>query len=242
MMRTKPEISIIIPAFNEEENLPILLENLEDHVRKFKLNVEYIIVDDSSRDGTLKVGKQLERKIKNLRIIRNKFQRGMGNGIRFGIQNARGKMAVTVMADNVDDFSILPEMRRKIMKEGYKLAIGSRYLSPEYSNNIPLKYKICTKVFRACSRIFLAIPIKDITNGYRAYDLEFARKLPLKRAGYEFSGEMTFKTWFNHGKICEIGAKHGKRLKGFSKFSFKKIIPKFSGIFFEALLMRLSGR
>ncbi len=242
MEKINPDISLIIPAYNEEENLVPLIDNLQNYIKRFKMNVEYLIVDDNSVDDTFKVGKQLENRIKNLRIIKNKFPRGMGNGIRYGIKNAKGKIGVTVMADNVDDFSILPEFRRKIIVEGYNLVIGSRYIKPDNIKNVPFTYKFCTKLFVLCCHIFLNIPLKDLTNGYRAYKLDFVRKLPLKRGGYEFSTELTFKTWFNGKKVCEVSSRHGKRLKGISKFTFRKTAPKFFDTFLEALIMRLFNK
>jgi len=236
-----PDISIIIPAHNEEQSLPELLSEVDKVIKKSKLKVEYIIVDDNSTDNTFKVAQQLGKKFP-VRPIKKGLPRGIGTGIRVGIANARAKVGIVVMADNVDPFQCIPTFYDRITKDGYKLAVCSRYKTKENSRNIPPIYQFWSKMYRRFSRLFLGIPLEDLTNAYRAFDIDFVRKLNLTSNGFEISAETTFKVWFASKKVCEVEGMHRKRKKGESTFSFRKFGFAYFRMFTRAVLRRILGR
>jgi hypothetical protein len=82
--------------------------------------------------------------------------------------------------------------------------------------------------------------LHDFTNAYRAFDLDFVRKLNLKSNGFEISAEITFKSWFASGKVCEVEGQQRKRLKGESSFSFKKFGFAYLKMFLRAVVYRFT--
>jgi dolichol-phosphate mannosyltransferase len=237
-----PELSIIIPALNEEGNIIQLIERLERVRKKNGLSMEYIVVDNGSEDGTVKEGRKLEKRFKNFRIIPKVLPRGMGVAIKCGIKEARGKIGVVVMADGVDALENIPLFRKEILREGCKLVIGSRYKTPSHSQNISSAYKFWSKVYRVFTRLFMGVPVADVTNAFRAFDLNFVRGLGIESNGFEISAEITYKTALRGGKIGEVEGKHGKRVRGKSSFNFRKVAPGYFRVFLKGIVARIIGK
>ena len=102
MTGADPVVSIIVPALNEEQNLPPLFQRLLDLTRKLDQPVEILLVDDASTDGTLRVAEEWARGHPEIRVHHKPLPHGLGRGIRAGIEQARGRIGVVVMADGVD--------------------------------------------------------------------------------------------------------------------------------------------
>jgi dolichol-phosphate mannosyltransferase len=241
-MASKPEISIIIPCLNEEQNIPVLIQKLDAVIKKYNLNTEILIIDDCSDDYTFREAFILEGKNSKVRALHKGLPRGIGNTIRHGIENARGKVGVVVMGDCVDPLSAIPDFRRKIVEEGYHLVLLSRYLNPEDSETIPFSYKFYHFGFRIFCKYLIGISLRDITYAFRGFDLDFIKRLDLESNGFEISPEVTIKTWLNSGKVCEIRGKQGRRLQGESKFFFSKVGFGYTRILLKGIVMKWMGK
>ncbi len=239
---THPDLSLIIPALNEEQNLRSLVEKLETMLDENHLTAEILIVDDCSDDYTFKEALQLEKECARVKALHKGLPRGIGGGIGYGIKHAQGMMGVVVMGDGVDPIETIPDFKRKILDEGHHLVLLSRYMAPEDSNTIPLAYKICHWGFRFCSRALLGIALKDMTYAYRAFDLSYVKNLNLESRGFEISPEITLKTFLFGGRICEIKGSQGRRIKGESKFTFTQSGPGYMRILLKAFIYRLTKK
>lgn len=238
----QPDLSLIIPALNEEQNLRSLVEKLETMLDKNNLSAEILIVDDCSDDYTFKEALEIEKQHGRVRALHKGLPRGIGGGIGYGIAHAQGRMGVVVMGDGVDPIETIPEFKKRILDEGNHLALLSRYMAPEDSHTIPLAYKICHSGFRFCSRLLIGIELKDMTYAYRAFDLSYVKNLNLESRGFEISPEITLKTHLYGGRICEIKGSQGRRIKGESKFTFTKSGPGYVRILLKAFLYRLTRK
>lgn len=238
----QPELSLIIPALNEEQNLRSLVEKLEVMLDENNLSAEILIVDDCSDDYTFKEALQLEKEHARVKALHKGLPRGIGGGIGYGIAHAEGKMGVVVMGDGVDPIETIPEFKKRILDEGNHLALLSRYMAPEDSHTIPLAYKICHRGFRFLSRLLLGITLKDMTYAYRAFDLNYVKSLNLESKGFEISPEVTLKTFLYGGRICEIKGSQGQRIKGESKFTFTKSGPGYIRVLLKAFYYRCFKR
>jgi len=234
------EISLIIPCLNEEQNVPSLVEKLQDIIHFYGLSAEIIIVDDLSDDYTFKEALIAESKYPNVYARHKGWPRGIGNAIKFGVANATGKMGIVVMGDLVDPLHAIPDFRQKIIEENYDLALLSRYIAPEDSGSIPKLYKFYQWWFRLLCRILLGIRIKDITYAYRAFSIEHFKKMKIESGGFEISPELTIKSALNNSRIIEIRGRQGRRISGETKFAFSRagwgyarVLLK--GIFFKYL-------
>jgi dolichol-phosphate mannosyltransferase len=232
------EISIIVPCLNEENNIEALVGRIEG-VLSDPAQAEILFVDDNSTDRTLEVARKLEKSHPRVRALHKDNPRGLGNAVRFGISNARGRMGVIVMADGVDPLDAIPEFRNRIIGSGDHLVLLSRYNTTEDHDNIPFLYKFYHGGFQWLTRLLVGIKFKDITYAYRAFDLDYVRKLGLKSEGFEISPEITFKTYLSGGHISEIQGRQTTRARGGSKFLFRKAGYGYTRVLLEAIVMRL---
>lgn len=237
-MSENPDISIIIPCLNEEQNIPQLVNKLDALIRHHNLKAEALIVDDCSDDYTFRESFILEKDFPFLKALHKGLPRGIGHAIRYGIDHARGKMGVVVMGDLVDPIAAIVDFQEKIIKEGYQLALLSRYLDPQDHRNIPLSYKFYQWWYRFLCRLLTGIKIRDITYAFRAFDLGWARGLKLESRGFEISPEITLKTYLRAGKICEIKGRQGRRIEGESKFLFSKEGSGYARVLLKAAFLR----
>lgn len=235
------EISFIVPALNEEDNLEELVERLEDVIKRNGLSAEILIVDDASTDNTFARAKRLAEKYPVVKPLHKGPPRGMGLSIWYGMQHAQGRVGVTVMADHVDPIDTIPLFRDKVIKEGYHLVLLSRWTNPGDTENIPPIYKFYQRGFRFLSRLLLGIKILDITYGYRGFDMDFMRSIGLMSHGFNISPEITFRTYCAGGKICEIPGRQGRRYRGVSKFLFSKAYLEYGGVLLRAFICRVTG-
>lgn len=236
----RPDLSIIVPCFNEEENIPILMGRLVKTAVDADIHAQIIFVDDHSADGTFAAGCEAAWKYDNVRVLTKPYPRGMGNAIRFGLSYAAADVVLITMGDGSDDLSAFPEMFLRVKSGEADLAIGSRYRHRANQKNIPPLYRYLSALFRLLSRMLLGIPLRDFTNAYRCFNWEALRRIGLEGTGFEISPEITFKAWFYRKKIVEVDAVHLKRAKGQSKFSFLKAGPGYGKMMAKALIARFT--
>src|ERR1700737_4044892 len=124
MSTAAPELSVVIPSYNEELRLPVTLSHIAAYVRSSNREVEVIVVDAGSRDRTISVAESFRNKIPSLRVVSNGENRGKGYSVRHGMREARGVIVLFTDADLLDPIEkpqkLLPAM------ENHDVAIGSR--------------------------------------------------------------------------------------------------------------------
>ena len=124
MSDSTPELSIVIPAFNEELRLPATLEKIVRYIEREQKKIEVIVVDDGSADRTAEVAESFRGKIADLRVLANGVNRGKGFSVRHGSLEARGEIALFTDAD----LSAPIEEANKLLAalKDHDVAIGSR--------------------------------------------------------------------------------------------------------------------
>ena len=226
------KIAIIIPAYNEHENILILLNKLN----KLKYIKTIIIIDDSSNDLTKQ--KITKSKIK-VKYYKRSKKLGRGSAVLFGIKKIIKKLSDNDLIVEMDaDLSHNPnEISRNIkffIKNKSDLLISSRYLKDSKIINWGLKRKILSRVSNILAKFFLKVPVNDYTNGFRIYNKKSA-KLILKKCGRIGEGFIILSEILicihNSGlKINEIKTIFVNRVRGESSVNFKLILNSFSGL------------
>ena len=126
-MENQIYLSVVIPAYNEENRLPKTLEEIDKYLRKQSYTYEIIVISDGSKDRTADVVRGLMPKIQNLKLINNKDNHGKGYVVRQGLLEAKGKYRLFTDADNSTSVDQVEKMWPWLEKE-FDIVIGSRDL------------------------------------------------------------------------------------------------------------------
>ncbi|GAH88332.1 unnamed protein product, partial [marine sediment metagenome] len=157
-------LSIIIPVYNEEQTIIIVLEEIEKLNRN--LDREIIVVDDGSTDQTFKIAK----KCHSAKIIRHKNNKGKGAAIRTGIQHTNGDIIILQDAD-LEYFPMdIPKIIKPIIEERADVVFGSRFLGR--FDGMSFSHLLGNKVLTLITKILFRAPLTDIETGYKAFKRE----------------------------------------------------------------------
>ena len=162
-------LTIIIPAYNEAESLPVFLPE----VLKFCVQHDFrlIVVNDGSKDDTADVLSEFSGH-EALTVVTHKVNRGYGGAIKSGIKAARTTYVITIDADGQHDLNDVVSLRDRMLESGADMVVGSRMAHKDAS----VYRGIGKRLIRWFARILLPIHIKDINSGIKIYDRELARR------------------------------------------------------------------
>jgi glycosyltransferase involved in cell wall biosynthesis len=171
------DLSVVIPAYNEEERLGPTLERLHRHLASRALSWEIVVVDDGSRDGTCAVVERAMLTIPNLSLVRQTPNRGKGAAVRRGMLAARGELRVMWDADSSMPPEELPRLLAPLLARRARIAIASRYVAGARTVKQPayrvLWGRLCNKVVQRT----LVPGVVDTQCGFKAFTAEAARNL-----------------------------------------------------------------
>lgn len=182
-------LSIVIPAYNEEERILETLAEVIDYLKTKNYTHEIIVVDDGSNDGTSQLIKKLASQESNLSLLENKINEGKGFSVRRGMLAARGDLIIFMDADNATPFDQITLFLEKI-KEGYDAVIASRYLKDsKILKKQGLFRRLMSRGGNLLFRIVLGLQLTDTRCGFKLFKKEAAKKIfslqRLKRWGFD---------------------------------------------------------
>tara|TARA_B100000900_G_scaffold279419_1_gene239018 strand:+ start:59 stop:781 length:723 start_codon:yes stop_codon:yes gene_type:complete len=236
-------IAIVIPAYNEKENILRLVQS----IRK-KLNCMIVIVDDSSDLITKKIIKK--SKIKNLLYFNRGKKSGRGSAVLFGFKKIlQSKKKVNCLIEMDADFSHSPsELKKNILyffNNSLDLLICSRYVKGSKIVNWPLSRKILSKLSNTLAKFLLGVPVHDYTNGFRFYSKSAAQTIIKKcnksGGGFIILSEIILVLWKKNFKISETATIFRNRVRGESSVNIKLIMDSLIGLFKLYLLKKSSN-
>jgi glycosyltransferase involved in cell wall biosynthesis len=217
----QPEISIVIPLFNEEESLPELVSWIVRVCNEHKYAHEIILVDDGSTDNSWEVARQLSGQFNSVKAIR--FQRNYGKSpaLYVGFKATAGKVVITMDADLQDSPDEIPELYRMITEEGYDLVSGWKKVRYDnaFTKNLP------SKLYNAVNRWFSGIKLHDMNCGLKAYKRKVVKSIEVYGEMHRFIPVLAKQAGFN--KIGEKVVQHRPRKYGVSKFGWERFINGF---------------
>ncbi len=219
------EISIIIPTYNEAENIGRIIDRVNQIFQKNEIKGEIIIIDDNSPDGTRQVVKNQMAKYKNVRLYEREKKSGLGSAYKFGFQYAISPVIMEMDADLSHPPEYIPDFLEALKSSDF--VIGSRYMPGGGIRNWPVFRKLVSFIANYLARIFLNLKFKDLTTGYRAYRRESLDKIDMKKIKsnrFAFQIEITKKLTQKGCKGVEIPFIFDIRKKGKSKFSIQDIM------------------
>jgi glycosyltransferase involved in cell wall biosynthesis len=163
-----PELSIIIPSYNEELRLPATLDKIASYIRSSRRNTEVIVVDDGSKDRTAQLAESYRGKLPNLRVLSNDVNRGKGYSVRHGSLEALGEVILFTDAD----LSAPIEEADKLLAalQDHDVAIGSRAMDRGLIEVHESRFReFAGMVFNAIVRLILRLPFVDTQCGFKAF-------------------------------------------------------------------------
>jgi dolichyl-phosphate beta-glucosyltransferase len=202
------DLSIIVPAYNEEHRLPPTLDRLHRFLSSQPLRWEIVVVDDGSKDNTCGAVEVAMERIPNLRLERQIPNRGKGAAVRRGMLAARGQIRVMCDADCSMPPEQLPRLLAPIISCKAEIAIGSRYVDGAKSDVKQPRYRVLWS--RLCNKVIqrsLVPGVRDTQCGFKAFTAETARDL-FGRAridGWAFDLEILALARRRGYEIAEVG-------------------------------------
>ncbi|AJM91544.1 MULTISPECIES: glycosyltransferase family 2 protein [Nitrosopumilus] len=226
------QISIIIPTYNESQNIVQILKSIKDNLPK-NFVTQTIIVDDNSPDGT---GKIVEDYLKNVKkmadytieVIHRKAKKGLGSAILNGIQQAKGDTIVIMDSDFSHPPQIIPKLIESIKKYQYDIAVASRYINGGKIQGWSFKRKIISKFATLIAKKGLGIDTKDPMSGFFAFKRNIIKGLNFDAIGYKFLLEILVKT--KGVNIKEVPYTFQDREFGSSKLGMKTILDYYKSV------------
>ena len=216
------KIYVVIPTYNEAENLPLMANSL------FELaidNLNLLIVDDNSPDGTGEIAESLKDKFPTrVSVLHREGKQGLGTAYLQGFDHCLKKGAEAIVQMDAD-FSHNPGIVTSLLEQlkEYDLVIGSRYVTGgSLDDNWAAWRKSLSSFGNIYARWILRLPIKDVTGGFRAWRRETLLGIPLARVksqGYAFQVEMAYIAYAFGYRIREIPIYFAERERGDSKMS-----------------------
>lgn len=229
-------LSVVIPAYNEEQNLPRTIGDLQLALREEMIPYEIVVVNDNSRDGTERVVRELMTLDADLRIVNRRPPGGFGRAIRTGLDEATGDVVCIVMADSSDHPEDVVAYYRKIC-EGYDCVFGSRFLRGSKVTDYPRGKLVVNRIVNKLMQWMFWCPFNDLTNAFKAYRASVIRESgPFHSSHFNITIEMSLSALVRKYNIAQIPISWTGRTWGASNLRIREM-----GRRYLATLLRVYG-
>jgi|SRR3989344_8136303 len=218
------ELSVFLPAYNEEQNILKVIKNVKEVLKKIAKNYEIIVVDDGSIDRTA----EEVLKIRDVRLISHQRNLGYGAALKSGLSNSRYELIVFIDADLQFDFKEINKFLDYI--EDYDLVIGFRK-----SRADKLVRKLNARIYSLLLNLIFNLNVRDVDCGFKLVRREIFKEIKLESDGALISAELLIKARKKGFRIKEIEVSHFPRILGKQTGANPKVILK---TFFEIIKLR----
>jgi len=213
------KISVIIPMYNEEDNVLNTLEVVDQVLLKFEEH-EVLVVDDGSKDNTFELANQFVSSNSDVRLFKHPVNMGMGRALRTGFERADGDVIITIDADLSYDPIYIPKLVDEL-DDSTDIVIGSQYMDGGSTEDIPPLRLFVSKMANRIVGYAMADNISTVTGVLRAYRKEVLDSLELESNGTEINPEILAKARAVGFNIKEIPVTLKSRKLGKSKVRFR---------------------
>lgn len=205
------EISVVVPVFNEEENLPLLIPKLAEVLKGLRQPYEMIFVDDGSSDGSRRMLKEFASQYPSLRIIRFKKNRGLSTALYAGMKEVRGNTIITLDSDLQNDPADIPKLMKYL--DDYDMATGWRQKRED-----PWVKKISSKIANAIRNRLTGEDIKDSACTLRVFKKKCLKDIKAFNGMHRFLSTLARMEGY---RIIEVPISHHPRRYGKSKYNIR---------------------
>jgi len=210
------ELSVVIPVYNEEENVEPLVGEIELALLALGKSYEIVIVDDGSKDGTFLKLKQLHKRLKQLKVIGLRRNFGQTAALAAGLAHAQGDVVILMDGDGQNDPADIPALLGKL-DDGYDLVAGWRYNRQDSFLNRRLPSMIANRLISVTTHVKL----HDYGCTLKAMRREVAKNLRLYGEMHRFIPAIAYE---RGARIAELKVNHRPRLRGISKYGITRTL------------------
>ncbi|MCD6248647.1 MAG: polyprenol monophosphomannose synthase [Hadesarchaea archaeon] len=219
------KISVLVPTYNERENLPELLKRISKVFREKKIDGEVIVIDDNSPDGTGELAEELRKKYSFLKVIHRRAKLGLGSAYLEGFGLSSGQLIFTMDSDLSHDPKYLPRFIEAAKRAD--LVVGTRYMKGGKTIGWGIYRRLVSRGANFLAKLVIRDGVKDVTSGYRAYHRKILERIPLDKiqsSGYAFQLEMMYEVKRRGFKIKSVPITFVDRKRGKSKLGIRDIL------------------
>lgn len=218
-------ISVILPAYNEEENIEETVNRAIAALESIDCNYEIVVIDDGSRDNTGKIADRLSETNKNVRVIHHFPNEGYAIALKLGFESARSELIFYTDSDNQFDLREIEKLLFYV--EGADIVIGYRIKRKDTFLRI-----FVSKVYNFLIRSTFKLKVRDIDCAFKLFRCSVFNTIAIDSKGFLFDTEILVKSRKEGLKVKEIGVSHLSRLKGQSTVSPMDIFTTLKGLIF----------
>ena len=233
-----PALSVVIPVYNEGENVVPTLRGIIEHTRTRPLEV--LVVHDFDEDTTVPVVQRLQAEIPELRLHKNTLGRGALNAMKSGLRAARAPFVLITMGDGSDDPSDVDPMYA-LARGGADVVAGSRYMRGGRQVGGPLLKRTLSRAAGLSLHWLGGLPVHDATSNFRLYSKRLINQVSIEsEGGFELGLELTVKAYRLGMPIAEVPTTWRDRTAGTSRFKLWQWLPRYLHWYWVGIAGRVS--
>jgi len=234
-----PALSVVIPVYNEGENVVPTLRGVVGQTKTRPLEV--LVVHDFDEDTTVPVVKRMQAEMPELRLHRNTLGRGVLNAMKSGLRAAKAPYVLITMGDGSDDASDIDAMYR-LAHAGADVVAGSRYMRGGRQLGGPLLKRTMSRTAGLSLHWIGGLPTHDATSNFRLYSKRLLNQVSIEsRGGFELGLELTVKAYRLGLPVAEVPTTWRDRTAGQSRFKLWQWLPRYLHWYWRGIGGRLRG-
>jgi len=237
------KLSVVIPAYNEEESITETTTSLVEALRRESIEHEILVVNDNSKDGTEEVLKTLSEEYETLQYFNNKGPNGFGYAIRYGLDRFTGDCVAIMMADLSDSPDDLVLFYRTLQEGDYDCVFGNRWISGGKTVDYPIIKKLVNRIANQIIRLVMTIKYGDVTNAFKLYKKEVINGVrPILSPHFNLTIELPLKAIIRGYTYTVVPNSWTNRKYGVSKLKIREMGSRYLFILFYCFIEKYFSR
>jgi dolichol-phosphate mannosyltransferase len=239
MSEETPALSVVVPVYNEGENVAPTLRGIVEKTNVRPLEV--LVVHDFDEDTTVPVVKRMQAEMPELRLHRNTLGRGVLNAMKSGLRAAKAPYVLITMGDGSDEASDIDAMYA-LAHAGADVVAGSRYMQGGRQLGGPLLKRTMSRAAGLSLHWIGGLPTHDATSNFRLYSKRLLNQVSIEsRGGFELGLELTVKAYRLGLRVAEVPTTWRDRTAGQSRFKLWEWLPRYLHWYWRGIGGRLPG-
>jgi dolichol-phosphate mannosyltransferase len=218
------KLSIVIPAYNEEESITETIDQIEEAFSQVSIDHEILVVNDNSKDNTAQVLEELSKKYPAVKYVTNLGPNGFGYAVRYGLERYSGDCVAVMMADLSDSPYDLIRYYTTMLEGNYDCVFGSRFMKGGKVVDYPFVKKIINRIANLIIRVVMRIKYNDTTNAFKLYKREVIEGVkPILSPHFNLTIELPLKAIIRGYSYAVVPNSWTNRKYGVSKLKIKEM-------------------